>query len=110
MLQGKGFKVALVTDGRMSGASGTVPAAIHVSPEAFDAGPIAKLRDGDLIRLDAVAGTLDARVEAAEWAARQPAAPAAAQTEEHGHGLGRELFAGLRRNVSGAEQGAITWL
>ena len=110
VLQGRGFKVALVTDGRMSGASGTVPAAIHVSPEAFDAGPIAKLRDGDLVRLDAVAGTLDARVEAAEWAARQPAAPGAAQTDDHAHGLGRELFAGLRRNVSSAEQGAITWL
>ena len=63
VLQGKGFKVALVTDGRMSGASGKVPAAIHVSPEALAGGPLAKVRDGDLIRLDAVAGTLQALVD-----------------------------------------------
>jgi phosphogluconate dehydratase len=63
VLQGKGFKVALVTDGRMSGASGKVPAAIHVSPEALAGGPLAKLRDGDVVRLDAVAGTLAALVE-----------------------------------------------
>ena len=74
VLQGKGFKVALVTDGRMSGASGKVPAAIHVSPEALAGGPLAKVRDGDVIRLDAVAGTLEALVDAATWAAREPAA------------------------------------
>ena len=74
VLQGKGFKVALVTDGRMSGASGKVPAAIHVSPEALAGGPLAKVRDGDLIRLDAVAGTLQALVDAADWAAREPRA------------------------------------
>ena len=73
VLQGKGFKVALVTDGRMSGASGKVPAAIHVSPEALAGGPLAKVRDGDIIRLDAVAGTLEALVDAAEWAAREAA-------------------------------------
>ena len=71
VLQGKGFKVALVTDGRMSGASGKVPAAIHVSPEALAGGPLAKVRDGDLIRLDAVAGTLQALVDPASWAARE---------------------------------------
>jgi phosphogluconate dehydratase len=110
VLQGKGFKVALVTDGRMSGASGKVPAAIHVSPEALAGGPLGKVRSGDVIRLDAEAGTLGALVDAAEWAAREPAALSAEQADESGHGLGRELFAGMRRNVSSAEQGAITWL
>jgi phosphogluconate dehydratase len=71
VLQGKGFKVALVTDGRMSGASGKVPAAIHVSPEAAAGGPLARLRDGDIVRLDAVAGTLQALVDEAEWQARE---------------------------------------
>ena len=71
VLQGKGFKVALVTDGRMSGASGKVPAAIHASPEALAGGPLAKVRDGDVIRLDAVAGTLQALVDPVSWAARE---------------------------------------
>ena len=71
----RGHKVALVTDGRMSGASGKVPAAIHLSPEASDGGPIARLKDGDVIRLDAAAGTLDVLVDAAEFAARTPATP-----------------------------------
>ncbi len=110
VLQGKGFKVALVTDGRMSGASGKVPAAIHVSPEAAAGGPLAKLRDGDLVRLDAVAGTLQALVSAGEWAAR----PVAAMPEElrtsNGFDLGRELFANFRHNALTAEQGACTWL
>ena len=110
VLQGKGFKVALVTDGRMSGASGKVPAAIHVSPESLAEGPLARVRDGDRIRLDAVAGTLDALVDAAEWAARAPATIGDAAAETNAHGLGRELFGGLRRNVLSAEQGAITWL
>ncbi|MEW6706143.1 MAG: phosphogluconate dehydratase [Pseudomonadota bacterium] len=110
VLQGKGFKVALVTDGRMSGASGKVPAAIHVSPEVLAGGPLGKVRDGDLIRLDAVAGTLDALVPEAEWAAREVAALAPERAEINAHGLGRELFAGLRRNVSSAEEGACTWL
>jgi phosphogluconate dehydratase len=110
VLQGKGFRVALVTDGRMSGASGKVPAAIHVSPEALAGGPLAKVRDGDLIRLDADAGTLEALVDAAEWAARVPAQRSSAAADEAGHGLGRELFAGLRRNVTSAEEGACTWL
>jgi phosphogluconate dehydratase len=110
VLQGRGFKVALVTDGRMSGASGKVPAAIHVSPEVLNGGPLGKVRDGDVIRLDAVAGTLDALVDAATWAAREQASLAAGQAEVNGHGLGRELFAGMRRNVLSAEQGACTWL
>ena len=110
VLQGRGFKVALVTDGRMSGASGKVPAAIHVSPEALAGGPLAKVRDGDLIRLDAVAGTLQALVEPASWAAREPAVLDEAAAEANGHGLGRELFAGLRRNVVSAEEGACSWM
>jgi len=110
VLQGKGFKVALVTDGRMSGASGKVPAAIHVSPEVLAGGPLGKVRDGDLIRLDAVAGTLDAKVDAAEWARREVATLSPERAESNAHGLGRELFAGLRRNVSSAEEGACTWL
>ncbi|TDM09902.1 MAG: hypothetical protein C4K60_07545 [Ideonella sp. MAG2] len=110
VLQGKGFKVALVTDGRMSGASGKVPAAIHVSPEALAGGPLAKVCNGDLVRLDAVAGTLQALVAADEWQARPLAQRDVALAESHTHGLGRELFAGLRRNVSTAETGACSWL
>jgi phosphogluconate dehydratase len=110
VLQGRGFKVALVTDGRMSGASGNVPAAIHVSPEALGGGPLAKVRDGDVIRLDAVAGTLQVLVPEAEWAARPLAERSQALAEAHGVGFGRNLFAGMRRNVSTAEEGACTWL
>jgi phosphogluconate dehydratase len=110
VLQGKGYKVALVTDGRMSGASGKVPAAIHLSPEALAGGPLARLRDGDVVRLDATAGTLQALVPEADWAARAPAMPDAEHTQTHAHDLGRELFAGLRRNVKSAEEGAISWM
>ncbi|GAO22880.1 phosphogluconate dehydratase [Alicycliphilus sp. B1] len=92
VLQGKGHKVALVTDGRMSGASGKVPAAIHASPEAHAGGPLARVRDGDPIRLDAVAGTLDVLIDAAEWQARQPAAMPPGLHEDNAHGWGRELF------------------
>jgi phosphogluconate dehydratase len=110
VLQGKGFKVALVTDGRMSGASGKVPAAIHVSPEVLAGGPLGKVRTGDLIRLDSVAGTLAALVDEATWAAREQAVLSAEQAEVNAHGLGRELFGGMRRNVLTAEEGAVTWL
>jgi len=110
VLQGKGHRVALVTDGRMSGASGKIPAAIHVSPEGAAGGPIAKVRDGDVIRLDAVAGTLEVLVPAAEWDARPAAILSAQQRLADGHGLGRELFAGMRRNALTAEEGACTWL
>lgn len=110
VLQGKGFRVALVTDGRMSGASGKVPAAIHVTPEALADGPLARVRDGDVIRLDAVQGTLDALVDAQTWAARVPARPPVSMDEANGVGWGRELFAGFRRNALGAEEGACTWL
>jgi phosphogluconate dehydratase len=110
VLQGQGHRVALVTDGRMSGASGKVPAAIHVSPEALAGGPLGKLRDGDRVRLDAVAGTLDALVDADTWAARSCAELPPGRADDNGHGLGRELFGGMRRNVLSAEQGACTWL
>jgi phosphogluconate dehydratase len=110
VLQGKGFRVALVTDGRMSGASGKIPAAIHVSPEAAAGGPLAKVRDGDLIRLDAVAGTLAVLLPEDEWAARETATLSEAQRIADGHGLGRELFAGMRRNALAAEEGACTWM
>ncbi|SEA53787.1 phosphogluconate dehydratase [Rubrimonas cliftonensis] len=103
VLQDKGFKVALVTDGRMSGASGKVPAAIHVSPEAADGGPIARLRDGDVIRLDAAAGRLEVLVEASAFAAREPVAPDLSANE---HGIGRELFAAFRAHVGPAGTGA----
>jgi phosphogluconate dehydratase len=109
VLQGQGHRVALVTDGRMSGASGKVPAAIHASPEALSGGPLARLRDGDMVRLDATTGTLDALVPADEWAARPLATLAPEQADDNAHGLGRELFGGLRRTVRSAEEGAITW-
>ncbi|MFM6990857.1 MAG: dihydroxy-acid dehydratase, partial [Rhodoferax sp.] len=110
VLQGRGYKVALVTDGRMSGASGKIPAAIHVSPEAKAGGPLAKVRDGDLIRLDAVAGSLQVLVPDAEWAVRPLAVMPPAQIEGNGFGMGRELFAGMRRNALTAEEGAGSWL
>lgn len=110
VLQGKGYRVALVTDGRMSGASGKVPAAIHVSPEANAGGALARVQDGDVIRLDAVAGTLDVLVDAATWQARTPAVLPPAQAEDNAHGWGRELFAGFRRNALSAEEGACSWL
>ncbi|MNF96836.1 Phosphogluconate dehydratase [compost metagenome] len=102
VLQDRGFKVALVTDGRMSGASGKIPAAIHLCPEAFDGGPLARVRDGDLLRVDGQAGTLELLVDAAEFAAREPA-----QWDlEPNVGTGRELFAFMREAFSSAEQGA----
>ena len=101
-LQDKGFKVALITDGRMSGASGSVPAAIHVTPECSSGGPLAKLRDGDVVRLDSVGGTLGAHVPEEIWNRRESAPPA--YTSSH-HGMGRELFGLFRRNAASAEQG-----
>ena len=101
ILQGRGQKVALVTDGRMSGASGKVPAAIHVSPEAKDGGPIARLRDGDILRVDAKAGALDILTEG--WQDRPLPEPDLSGNE---HGLGRELFASFRSVVGAADTGA----
>jgi phosphogluconate dehydratase len=110
VLQGKGYRVALVTDGRMSGASGKVPAAIHVSPEAAAGGPLARLRDGDIIRLDANAGTLQVLLPDAEWAARELLPMPDALRAANGVGMGRELFASMRRNALTAEEGACSWL
>ena len=106
VLQDAGFKVALVTDGRMSGASGKVPAAIHVTPEALAGGPLARVRDGDLMCLDAEQGRLELRVDAAEFAARDAAVP---DLTGNAHGLGRELFAASRAQASAAEEGATTF-
>ncbi|MDG3575172.1 phosphogluconate dehydratase [Rhizobium sp. YJ-22] len=103
VLQDRGFTVALVTDGRMSGASGKVPAAIHLTPEASEGGPIARIRDGDMIRLDAVSGTLEVLVDAAEFGAR---APAVVDLDGNEYGMGRELFAPFRRAAGTADMGA----
>ena len=103
VLQDRGFRVALLTDGRMSGASGKVPAAIHVTPEAAAGGAIARVRDGDMLRLDAAAGRLDVLGDPAEFAGR---APAQADLSANACGIGRELFAAFRSNVGPAETGA----
>jgi phosphogluconate dehydratase len=105
VLQKRGHKVALVTDGRMSGASGSVPAAIHVTPECVAGGALARVRDGDLIRLDSVAGILEARVQADLWQQRKPAVP---DLSSNGHGHGRELFAAFRASAGDAEAGALS--
>jgi phosphogluconate dehydratase len=105
VLQNRGFRVALVTDGRMSGASGKVPCAIHCSPEALLGGAIGRIRDGDMIRVDAVAGTVDALVDAAEWAARP-----IADTPPPATGMGRELFGMFRNLADEAEKGASAML
>ena len=103
ILQDRGHKVALITDGRMSGASGKVPAAIHVTPEAADGGAIARIQDGDMIRVDAISGTLDVLVDAEEFAAR----PLATQDlSDHHDGVGRDLFTAFRRVVGTADNGA----
>ena len=102
VLQDKGFKVALVTDGRMSGASGKVPAAIHVTPEALGGGPLSRVQDGDVIRLCATTGSLEVL---ADLSARTPAMPSEAM-----QGMGRELFAMLRSHADGAEQGGSAML
>jgi phosphogluconate dehydratase len=104
VLQSQGYRVALITDGRMSGASGAVPAAIHVTPESTCGGAIGRIRDGDVIRLDARAGTLEVHVSAAEFAAR----PAAPRSHASDAGSGRELFANFRALATDAESGGRT--
>jgi phosphogluconate dehydratase len=104
MLQNQGRRVALVTDGRMSGASGKVPSAIHVTPEAAVGGAIARVRDGDPMRVDCNAGRLEIAVDADEWSARRPAA----NTAPAGQDLGRSLFGFNRENVGPADEGALS--
>ena len=103
VLMARGHRVALVTDGRMSGASGKVPAAIHVTPECVDGGPLARVRDGDIILLDARAGVLRVELSDAEFAAREPAVLAPGS---NAHGTGRELFGLFRAAVGRADEGA----
>jgi phosphogluconate dehydratase len=105
VLQDKGFKVAMVTDGRMSGASGKVPAAIHLCPEAVDGGLIAKIKTGDMILLDGETGELTLLVDEQELAQRDLAV---FQVNNHHQGMGRELFGFMRRNLSTAETGACS--
>ena len=102
VLQDKGFKVALVTDGRMSGASGKVPAAIHCTPEALGGGPLALVQDGDIIKLCGHDGTLEIK---ADLTGRAPAVPPAVHV-----GVGRELFAMMRAGADGAEKGGSAML
>jgi phosphogluconate dehydratase len=103
LLQDRGHRVALVTDGRMSGASGKVASAIHIAPEAARGGPLARVRDGDVIRLDAEQGTLQIMVDAEEFAARTPAV---FRRRDHSFGLGRELFDAFRALATSADSGA----
>jgi phosphogluconate dehydratase len=104
VLQDRGFKVALVTDGRMSGASGKVPAAIHVTPECLDRGPLSRVRDGDIVVVDATQGLLDIEVTEQELMAREPAC----MPERETWGVGRELFEPLRSAFAGAQDGALS--
>jgi phosphogluconate dehydratase len=104
-LQSKGHKVALITDGRMSGASGAVPAAIHLTPECLADGPLGKVQDGDIVRLDSYAGTLEVRVPEATLRSRSAPRPS---LEHNAHGVGRELFATFRSVASDAETGAVS--
>jgi len=105
VLQDKGYKVALVTDGRMSGASGKVPAAIHLTPEAYKGGLLAKVQDGDMIEVDTVTGAINLKVSEEELAQRinKPA-----DLTKHASGMGREMFAGMRLSLTGAEEGACS--
>ena len=105
VLQDKGRKVALITDGRMSGASGAVPAAIHLSPEAVLQGPISKLRNDDIVVLDSMAGTLNVELDETQLAAREVTQP----DYDSNYGCGRELFAAMRRHARTPEQGAVTF-
>jgi phosphogluconate dehydratase len=110
VLQNKGFMVAIVTDGRMSGASGKIPAAIHMTPEASAGGAIAKIRTGDIVRLNATVGMVNVLVDEDEWAEREVEELSDTKRHHNAHDLGRELFGGMRKNVLSAEEGAITWL
>jgi phosphogluconate dehydratase len=106
VLQDRGFKVALVTDGRMSGASGKIPAAIHLTPEALDNGPIGLIQTGDMIELDAETGELKLLVSDEELKSRQHATVDLSSIHQ---GMGRELFAPMRATVGLAEEGATVF-
>src|SRR6056300_167301 len=110
VLQNKGFKVAIVTDGRMSGASGKVPAAIHMSPEAALGGAIAKIKEGDMIRINAIVGSLNVLVDEDTWYERKIETLSESKKHNNAHGMGRELFGALRKTVLPAEEGAVTWI
>jgi len=110
VIQSKGYKVAIVTDGRMSGASGKIPAAIHMSPEGAAGGDIAKIKVGDLIRVDATNGTLDVLIDSKTWKERKIEEMTDAQRSQNSQGIGRDLFSSMRKNVLSAEEGAITWV
>ena len=110
VIQNMGFTVGIVTDGRMSGASGKIPAAIHLSPEGAAGGAISKIREGDMIRLNATVGSLNVLVDEEEWLERVTQKMTDPQKINNGHGMGRELFASMRNNVLSAEEGAITWI
>jgi len=110
VLMSKGYKVALVTDGRMSGASGQVPAAIHLTPEAALGGALAKVITGDVIKLDLVHGELAVLLDTKSWEGRETARVPTHLRDENKFGLGRELFGALRKNVKSAEEGAISWM
>jgi phosphogluconate dehydratase len=105
VLQDRGFKVALVTDGRMSGASGKVPAAIHVTPEAIKGGILAKIKTGDMLELNTQTGAMDVLISDEELSNREAKVTDVAK---HQIGMGREMFAGMRSNLTGAEQGACS--
>ena len=110
VLQNKGFKVAIVTDGRMSGASGKVPAAIHMSPEAALGGSIAKIKEGDMLRINATVGSLNVLVDEDTWFERKVEVLSENKKYTNAHGMGRELFGAMRKNVLTAEEGAVTWI
>ena len=110
VIQNMGFTVGIVTDGRMSGASGKIPAAIHLSPEGAAGGAISKIREGDMIRLNATVGSLNVLVDEEVWLERETQKMADSQKINNCHGMGRELFASMRNNVLSAEEGAITWI
>jgi phosphogluconate dehydratase len=104
VLQDRGFNVALLTDGRMSGASGKVPSAIHMCPECAEGGPLTRIRNGDIIRLDTQKGEVNVLMDAAEFNARMPETN---NSTLHHYGMGRELFSGFRLGASSAETGAV---
>ncbi len=110
VLMAKGYKVALVTDGRMSGASGQVPAAIHLTPEAALGGPLAKVVSGDSVNLDLATGELDVLVDSKLWDERKAKGIPTDLVEQNKFGMGRELFGGFRKNVTSAEEGAVSWM